>query len=171
MSTKDPTATVRAVGRGVETTPVAVPAERPAALDALQVFIGRWINEGATVTPDGSPGLRIVTSDVYEWGSGRCHIVHTAYGQLAGTDAGGTEIITYDDDADRFRVFFFDSFGNTTTHDLTVDGDTWRWQGESTRCTAELSQGGKVQTARHERTDDGRATWQDTMQVTLTRVD
>jgi Protein of unknown function (DUF1579) len=171
MATNDSEPTVRAVSRGVEAAGVEPPSPRGAALDALQVFVGRWINEGETITTDGSAGMRIVTSDVYEWAPGRFHIVHSAYGQLAGTDVGGTEIITYDTDTDRFRTYFFDSHGNSSTHDLTVDGNTWVWHGETTCCTAQLSDDGKIQTALHERTDDGGATWQPSMRVTLTKID
>lgn len=162
--------TVRAVGRGAEAAGEGTPTPRPAALDALDVLVGRWINEGVTVEADGVDGMRIVTSDVYEWAPGRFHIVHSAYGQVAGNDVGGTEIINYDAESHCFRTVFFDSLGNTTMHHLIVDGDTWVWRGESTRCTARFSDGGRVQTASHERSDNHGATWQPSMRVTLTKI-
>jgi hypothetical protein len=171
MATNRGKQTVRAVGRGVEDSAEATPVLRSPELDLLDVFVGRWINEGETITADGSPGQRIVTSDLYEWAPGRFHVVHSAYGLLAGNGGGGTEILTYDAGAGRFRTYFFDSLGNHTTHDLTVDGTSWRWQGESTRCTAELTEGGRVQTARHERSDDGGSTWVPSMTVVLTKVE
>jgi hypothetical protein len=37
----------------------------------LEVFIGKWINEGETVAAPDAPGWSIVTSDLYEWIPGR----------------------------------------------------------------------------------------------------
>src|SRR5688500_14006979 len=87
---------VQAVARGVENSSGQVPVHRDPALDGLDVIVGRWINEGRTLNTGDEAGMRIVTSDVYAWAPGRFHIVHSAYGQLAGADVGGTEIITFD---------------------------------------------------------------------------
>ena len=42
----------------------------PDALRALDVFIGRWITQGATEAAPGEAPLPIVCSDVYEWAAG-----------------------------------------------------------------------------------------------------
>ena len=42
----------------------------PDALRALDVFIGRWITQGATEAAPGQAPLPIVCSDVYEWAAG-----------------------------------------------------------------------------------------------------
>jgi hypothetical protein len=55
----------------------------------LEVFIGKWINEGETVAKPDAPGSKIVTSDVYEWIPGRFAVLHTAYGRLGDLDVGG----------------------------------------------------------------------------------
>jgi hypothetical protein len=47
------------------------PAEPGLEVKRLEVFIGRWINEGYVVREDGTPGSKILTSDVYEWAPGR----------------------------------------------------------------------------------------------------
>lgn len=67
-------------------------------------------------------------------------------------------------------VHFFDSQGNISRHDLTIQGRTWIWQGEHTRCTGVFSEDGKTQTAHRERTDDG-VNWVPSMDVTLRRVE
>jgi hypothetical protein len=170
MSSENMQHSVRAVNRGVEDTSSQVRVHRDPALDALDVIIGRWINEGHTLNTGDAESMRIVTSDVYEWAPGRFHVVHAAYGPLAGTDVGGTEIITFDPRTGGYTTYFFDSHGNVSTHRLSIDGDIWRWQGESTRCTAVFSQAGRIQSALHERTDDGGATWLPTMQVTLRKI-
>jgi hypothetical protein len=170
MTVRTASLSVVAVSRGAELAGPEQPRQRGPEHQALEVFIGKWINEGRTVASPGMPAMSIVTSDICEWAPGGFHVVHSAYGRLAGTDVGGTGIITYDPTAGHYRTYFFDSQGNTSTHRLTVDGDTWRWQGETTRCTAIFTDDGKVQTARHERTDDGGATWLPSMTVTLTKI-
>ena len=54
----------------------------------LDVFIGKWINEGETVATPDVPAARIVTSDVYEWIPGRFSVLHTAYGRIGDLDVG-----------------------------------------------------------------------------------
>jgi hypothetical protein len=85
-------------------------------------------------------------------------------------DVGSTEIIGYDAASQTYRSYFFDSQGNITTDELTVQGDTWTWNGEKTRTTAVFTDNGKTQTAHHERSDDG-VNWVPSMEVTLTKVE
>lgn len=141
------------------------PSER---LDVLDVLIGNWINKGYTVGTDGSRGEEILTSDVYAWGPGRQFVVHTAYGRIGDVDVGGIEIITYDSERDVFRSHFFDSQGNITVDELTVEGGIWEWVGERTRCRAVFSAGGTKQEAHHEMRDGDR--WVPAMEVTLVKV-
>ena len=42
----------------------------------LEIFIGKWMNEGATVAAPGEPPVRITTSDVYEWMPGGFFVLH-----------------------------------------------------------------------------------------------
>jgi hypothetical protein len=46
------------------------------------VWIGRWINEGHTIDERGNPGMRIITSDIYEWAPGGFFVLHTAHGRI-----------------------------------------------------------------------------------------
>src|SRR6185437_10688480 len=78
--------------------------------------IVRW-----ELSPEGE-GTR--PSDVYEWMPGRFFVLHTAYGRIGIMDVGGTEIISYDAASKTYRSHFFDSKGNISTHELTVQGDT-----------------------------------------------
>lgn len=64
---------------------------------------------------------------------------------------------------------FFDSQGNATTSELSLNGEQWVWQREDTRCTASFSADGRTQTAHHERrNEDG--SWVASMDVVLTKV-
>lgn len=139
----------------------------------LEVFIGKWINQGETVASADAPAVTIVTSDVYEWMPGGFFVLHTAYGRIGDMDVGGTEIIGYDAASGNYRTYFFDSQGNISSQELTVRGetdDTWKWTGEQARCTAIFSDHGKTQTAHHERLNE-QGNWVPSMEVTLTKVE
>ena len=136
----------------------------------LEVFIGKWINEGHTIGTDDAPAVSILTSDVYEWMPGGFFVLHTAYGRIGTLDVGGTEILGYDEASQQYRSYFFDSQGHSSIHELTASGDSWKWSGEQTRCTAVFTDHGKTQTAHHERLDE-HGNWVPSMDVTLTKVE
>ena len=142
---------------------------RPAALDRLEVFIGRWITEGETADAEAAP-MRIVASDVYQWVPGRHLVMHPAYGRIGQVGVGGLEVIGYDPSTDQFRTHFFDGQGNIITEVLSYRDGMWIWQGAHARCTGVFTEGGRILTARHERSDDG-IHWVPSMTVTLRRVD
>jgi Protein of unknown function (DUF1579) len=145
-------------------------AARPAALERLEVFIGRWITEGETSAGPNSAPTRIVASDVYEWAPGGHFVMHPAYGRIGQVGVGGLEVIGYDPSTDQFRTHFFDSQGNVMTETLSCREGTWIWQGEHVRCTGVFSEGGTILTARHEHSEDG-IHWVPSMTVTLRKVD
>jgi hypothetical protein len=145
------------------------PTEPGPEVRRLDVFIGRWITEGHLIDDTGAPAGQILASDVYEWAPGGFFVIHPAYGRINGVGGGGVEVIGYDAATRKYWTQFFDSQGNVSTTDLTLDGEHWIWDREDTRCTARFSADGTVQTAHHERrTDDG--TWLPSMEVVLTRV-
>jgi Protein of unknown function (DUF1579) len=158
------------VERGVALGRVEQPPKPGADHKRLEVFIGKWINEGQTIASADAPSVKILTSDIYEWMPGRFFVLHIAYGRIGNIDVGGTEIIGYDAASKKYRSHFFDSQGNISTDDLAVQGDTWMWTGERTRTTAVFTDNGKTQTARHERLDDS-GNWVPSMDVTLTKVE
>lgn len=136
----------------------------------LEVFIGKWINEGETVATPAAPAVRILTSDVYEWIPGRFSVLHTAYGRIGELDVGGVEILGYDADSGKYTSYFFDSQGHVTVDELVYDDGKWIWNGERIRTTSEFSEDGKVQRSLHEQSEDG-VEWRLAMDVTLTKVD
>jgi hypothetical protein len=97
-------------------------------------------------------------------------VLHNAYGRIGNMDVGGTEIIGYDAASQQYRSYFFDSLGNISVQELTASGDTWKWIGEQTRCTAVFSELGKTQTAHHERLDE-QGNWVPSMDVSLMKVE
>ena len=143
---------------------------RPPALDRLNVFIGRWLTEGATVATPTAPSVRILASDIYEWAPGGEFIVHPVYSRIGERDFGGLEVIAYDPSTNQFRTHFFDRTGRAITETLTFRDDSWIWQGDHHRCTGTISEDGRTITARHEVSDDG-LRWSPSMTVTLQKVE
>jgi len=151
------------VAAGLERSDLQVPV-RDTRHEALDVLIGKWINEGRTIASPEVPSAVILTSDIYEWAPGGFFVVHSAYGSIGETSVGGVEIIGVAGDA--YASTFYDSFGNVHTSRMEINGDVIRWLGERTRCTATLSDGGMTQVAHHESSHDG-TTWTASMDVTL----
>lgn len=142
---------------------------RTSAHDRLEVFIGRWINEGHTVEDGGRADLRVLTSDVYEWMPGRFYVLHTAYGRVGDLGVGGTEILGYDVRVGAYLSLFFDSSGGIQQSSLTADGDTWTWEGRTTGCTAVFTDAGNVQAAHHVRLNPA-GQWVPSMEVVLRKI-
>ena len=137
--------------------------------EALNALIGKWMTEGATVADGNTPSLNIAASDVYEWAPGGFFVVHSAYGRIGETGAGGIEIIGYDRESGKYLTHFFDNQGNRQQQELKIGSDSVMWIGAKTRCKATISADGTVMTAHHERSEDG-ANWSPSMEVTLTKV-
>jgi hypothetical protein len=154
------------VAVGMERTNRTAPV-RDARHRALDVLIGRWINEGQTVGTAQIPSAAILTSDVYQWAPGGFFVVHSAYGKIGDASVGGVEIIGVDGDA--YLSTFYDSFGNVHRSRVEIDGEVIRWIGDRTRCTATITDGGITQVAHHESSADG-AGWAPSMDVTLRKV-
>ena len=138
--------------------------------ERLEVFIGKWINEGDTIATPAAPSSRIVTSDVYEWIPGRFGVLHTAYGRIGELDVGGVEILGYDAETGNYTSHFFDSQGHVTVDELIYRDGKWIWSGERIRTTSEFSEDGKIQRSLHEQREDG-VEWRLAMDVTLRRID
>ena len=97
-------------------------------------------------------------------------VVHSAYGRIGEFSGGGVECIGYDETAGAYRSHLVDSAGNVIVSSLVARGDTWTYQGETTRATVQFSDDDHVQTVVHERTDDG-TTYKPSMEVTLIKID
>lgn len=111
---------------GVATGRVAGAVGAGSEHQRLQVFIGKWINEGQTVASADVPAAKILVSDVYEWVPGGFFVLHAAYGRIGNVDVGGIEIIGYDAASKTYRTHFFDSQGNISSHELTEHNGVWK---------------------------------------------
>jgi len=164
-----PTQRIVQLNRGVEDA-AGQPRVRGRQHEALEIWVGRWINNGHTINEDGTAGLLITTSDVYEWAPGGFFVVHTAFGRAGEHGGGAIEIIGDDDATGSYISHLYDSQGNVVVSGLVANGSTWTYQGDTTRSTVEFSDDHHMQTVLHERTDDG-VTYKPSMRVTLVKVD
>lgn len=160
--------------RGVATGLVNQPPKPGPEHKHLDVFIGKWINEGHTIASADAPSVKIVTSDVYEWAPGGFFVLHYAYGLVGNLSGGGIEIIGFNAASQKYTSHFFDNQGNIAISELTVRDGVWTWigdwAGEGHRATSEFSDDGKIQTCLHERSDD-RVNWLPSMEVVLTKAE
>jgi hypothetical protein len=159
---------IKAVAAGLERTShhAATPGPEHRNLD---IFIGKWINTGHTAPRPGVPSAEILTSDIHEWAPGGFVVIRSAYGLIGDIAVGAVEIISHDPAAGCYRAQLFDSQGNTSVSQLSEADGVWTWTGQRARCTATFSDDGTIQTAHHERSDDG-LTWQPSMDVTLRKI-
>ena len=142
---------------------------RTPEVEPLNIFIGKWINEGYTIKTLETPQLKILTSDVYEWMPGGLFVLHTAYVRIGNMDVGGTEILGYDATTKKYFSHFYDSGGNFHQAVLEGEGNSWIWKGKATGCTSVFTENWKVQTAHHVRLDE-HGEWVPSMEVVLTKV-
>ena len=167
--TDEATPRVVQINRGIEDAAGDGPQRGPQH-EALDAWVGRWINQGHTLDGDGKPGMTITTSDVYEWVPGGFFVVHSAYGRVGEFGGGAVEVIGWDEGSGEYRSHLFDNAGNVVVSRLVARGDTWTYYGDTTRSTVVFSDDNHVQTVRHERTDDG-TSYVPSMRVTLTKID
>lgn len=123
-----------------------------------------------TVEQPGIPSVSILASDVYEWLPGRFFVLHSAYGRIGDFSVGAIEMLWYDPAAGHYRSQLFDHQGNVVDSTLMLEGGVWTWMREGARAFATFNDDGNLQTAHHERSDDG-VTWEPSMEVTLTKVE
>jgi hypothetical protein len=98
MSESTEAARVVAVAAGVERTDRAAPV-RDDRHRALEVLIGKWINEGRTAAVPSAP---ILTSDVYEWAPGDVlrWTGERTRSTVTLTDGGRTQVVHHEAGAD-----------------------------------------------------------------------
>lgn len=136
----------------------------------LDIVIGKWITIGETVANADAPVVPITASDVYEWTPGGFFILHSAFSIIGNMGGGGIEMIGYDAKSKKYFTNFYDSQGNATHQELTINKRVWMWTGEKVRCKGIFSDNGKTLTAHHEMTDDG-VKWVPSMEVVLHKTD
>jgi hypothetical protein len=97
----------------------------------LEVFLGKWTQEGqAQVSPYGPAG-KVTSTDTYEWLPGGFFMLHRWEARQGTVEFKATEILGYDAHNRVYTSRVFDNFGNSALWKATLHGNTWTWTGDS----------------------------------------
>lgn len=145
-------------------------SESDAALERLEVLIGRWKTEGRTIDASGAPANQIDAIDTYERLPGGA-LLHLVDAQVGDQKVEGAELIGHDPDRNTYATQSFGSDGSTA-YEATLteesEGLTWRMQSKTTRFTGRFSEDGTLITGHWELQRESGG-WQPWMDITLTR--
>jgi hypothetical protein len=137
-----------------------------AAIERLDVLIGRWKTEGRTIASSD----RIDAIDTYERLPGGA-LLHLVDARVGDEKVEGAEIIGYDPARGGYLTQYFGSDGPAAYEASLVEGDgglMWTMRSERDRFTGTFNDERDVITGRWEALDDNSA-WQPWMDITLTR--
>jgi len=146
-------------------------SDRDAALDRLDVLVGRWSLEAG---PPGGPAWPGEASVAFEWLEGRTFLIQRwAIEMPAAPD--GIAIIGSGEGPGAFRQHYFDSRGVHRVYEMTLENGAWRLWRDATnpfpqRFTGTFSEDGDLITARWEKAEDGSA-WTTDFDLTYRRLD
>jgi len=113
--------------------------DQQAALNKLDVFIGKWHAEGQSYgdgQQKGNPYASIVpwiSDEIYGWLPGNFFILHNWNAKLGDRNFIGSEIIGYDEKEGGYFSHFFDDSGFHPYYKATVDGNVWKFTESSSR--------------------------------------
>jgi hypothetical protein len=142
--------------------------ESGAALERLELLVGRWKTEGQTTGASGADQIDAI--DTYERLPGGA-LLHLVDAQVGDQNVEGAELIGHDPDRNTYATQSFGTDGSTAYEaSLTEESEglTWRMQSKTTRFTGRFSEDGNVITGHWElRADSG--DWQPWMDITLTK--
>src|SRR4029450_10717583 len=97
--------------------------ESDAALERLEVLIGRWKTEGQTIDASGAPPEEIDAIDTYERLPGGA-LLHLVDARVGDQKVEGAEIIGHDPERNTYATQYFGSEGPTAYEaSLAQEGD------------------------------------------------
>jgi hypothetical protein len=136
----------------------------------LATFVGSWSTAGVVRGDSDDPPVTFQATDTYEWLDGGFFLVHRWDARMPDGSTKGIEIIGYDAANKTYPMHSFDNQGNRSVMQGRVDGDTWRFTGESVRFTGGFRDGGKTFAGVWEQRSSKDAPWQPWMDVELTKT-
>jgi hypothetical protein len=136
----------------------------------LHVFAGRWkvVGWNRDSAPI-APGAKIIGEETYEWLTGGFFMV-SRFQHHFGDDAHiGMGTMGYDADSHAYFVHNFDNLGYDRRYQVHVDNQTWKFTGETERCTLVFSHDGSRKTESWEISSDG-SNWQPLCEMTAAKI-
>jgi hypothetical protein len=104
--------------------PMPKPAPELAKLDYLA---GNWIGDGDMKPGPMGPGGKITSTDNAQWMDGKFFMVMHSKFKGAMGDGSSTAFFGYNPDKKVYTYNEFNSMGQATYSEGTVNGDTWNW--------------------------------------------
>src|SRR5687768_1631922 len=129
------------------------PPERGAKHEALACFLGRWRAEGRTYGiskhPDDDPrsaAVPWVSTHLGMWHTGEFFLIQDERAMTGGNPFDTLTIMGVDAKAGSYFARSFENHGFCRHYDVSVDGRTWKLDGEFERARIEFSADGRSQT-------------------------
>jgi len=138
------------------------------AMARLNIFVGKWITEGAIYESPTGPTLQLNAVDTYEWMPGGHFLIHHVDGYMGKDEVKAIEIIGYDASAQNYATHSYDNHGSISAYQANLLDRTWTITGESERFTGMFSEDGRSLTGRWELSNDGKI-WVHWMDIKLTK--
>lgn len=111
---------------------LAAQATKPGPeLKRLDAFVGTWNVEGQAQASPYGPAAKVVSVDRFEWMPGGFFMTHHWDARQGTVEIKGMEVIGYDGRTKGYTSRFFDNAGNTGSLRGTLQGNGWRWAGDS----------------------------------------
>ena len=163
--------------RLVAQTPDQQPVKPGPEQKRLEVFLGKWINQGEAKASAYGPAGRITAAETFEWLPGGFFMIHRSEGRQGTNEVNWIEILGYDIRKKIYTTHTFDNFGNSALWQGRWNGNTLTWTADSyvaakslkERCAIDVSSPEKLY-VKCENSTDGGSHWQPTLQTTLTRA-
>lgn len=148
------------------------PFKSNAALEQLAPFIGEWNIEITNMSFDPDPSAVVRGHSSFAWLEGGAYLIQ--HSKVAHPDFPiSTAVMGPDDEAETYRMLYYDSRGVSRIYRMTYSGGIWTlWRefpGFSQRFHGTFSEDGKVITAYWEKSTDG-SHWERDFDLTYTKV-
>lgn len=124
-----------------------MPPPKPAPeLSRLDYLAGKWVSEAEIKPGPMGPGGKMTSDDEVHWQDGKFFLVFQ--GKFKGAMGDGTSlaVMGYDSDKKVYTYNEFNSMGQATKSEGTVDGKNWTW-------TADENFGGQAFKGRYSMTE------------------
>lgn len=132
----------------------AIPKEKR---ELLKRIVGRWITQTNIYARNGKPASKVIGSDYWQWSPDGNFTLHMAYGIHDNAGFGAMEITGYNPKTGDFDSYNFNPDGSFEMFTLTINGNTWIWDGKKVRTTGVMDEDGRTLTVKHEITEDGKS--------------
>ena len=124
--------------------------------ELLKKIVGRWITQTNVYARNGKPASKVIGSDIWQWSPDGNFTLHMAYGIHDNTGFGAMEITGYNPKTGDFDSYNFNPDGSFEMFTLTINGNTWIWEGKEVKTTGVMAEDGKTLTVKHEITENGK---------------